>query len=363
MLTETKKASERAILVGVQLASSDDMEYSLYELKGLCDTAGVEVLSRLTQKVKDITPATLIGSGKIEELKSLVIETGANLVIVDNELSGSQASNISEIVGVKTIDRTTLILDIFAKRATTNEGKLQVSLAQLKYYLPRLSSISGSSGRFGSGGVGMRGPGETKLELNKRAVRENILKLEKEIEKLKDQRGLRRKNRNDGNAKRVSIVGYTNAGKSTLLNTLTKADIYADDKLFATLDTTSRLLWLEHGKQIVLTDTVGFIHKLPHAFVDAFSATLEEVVYSDVILHVIDLSDPHRELHRQVVIDEIKHLGAEDIPVITIYNKIDKVENFEEVLEDLPEGIALSARANVKIDELKQRILEQIWKN
>lgn len=361
MLADTKKTAERAVLVGVQLASTDDMEYSLYELKGLCDTAGVEVLSRLTQKVKDVTPATLIGKGKIEELKEMVEETGANLVIVDTELTGSQAGNIAESVGVKTIDRTTLILDIFAKRATTNEGKLQVSLAQLNYYLPRLSSLSGSSGRFGSGGVGMRGPGETKLELNKRAVRENILRLEKEIEKLKSQRGLRRKNRSEGGSKRVSIVGYTNAGKSTLLNTITKADIYADDKLFATLDTTSRLLWLEPGKQIVLTDTVGFIHKLPHAFVDAFSATLEEVRYSDLIIHVIDLADPHRELHRQVVLDEIKNLGAEKIPVVTVYNKIDKVENCEELLKELPDGVALSAKMNVRIDELKQKILSEIW--
>lgn len=357
-LKETKKEDERAILVGVALDKNDDIEHSLLELERLAQTAHIHVLGKLEQKVKEINPATLIGSGKIEELKDLVESTNANLVIVDTELSGSQAKNISEFIDVKTIDRTTLILDIFAKRAVSNEGKLQVELAQLKYFLPRLSGISGSSGRFGSGGVGMRGPGETKLELDKRNVRADILKLEQEIKKLKSQRDLRRKNRSEDKVKKVSIVGYTNAGKSTLMNLITKAGIYADDKLFATLDTTSRSVWLEFGKQIVLTDTVGFISKLPHSFVDAFSATLEEVVFSDLILHVIDVSDKNKDLNMKIVVDELIKIKADHIPIITVYNKIDKgefcfVEN---------ESIGISAVKNIGIDKLKEKIIEILWK-
>lgn len=365
-LQKTDKLKEKAVLFGLSLSQKDDGYFSMKELERLSETANVEVLAKLFQKAKEITPATYIGTGKAEELKELVMSTGANIAICDNELSGSQVNNLSEILGVKVIDRTTLILDIFAKHATTNEGKLQVELAMLKYYLPRLSGIAGTSGRFGSGGVGMRGPGETKLELDKRKIRDQILKLEKEIEKIKQERDLRRKNRTNTGIKKVAIVGYTNAGKSTLMNVITKANIYADDKLFATLDTTTRQLWLAPKCEIVLTDTVGFINKLPHSFVDAFSATLEEVTYSDLILHVIDLTDKHLDIHKEVVLNELKNLNAINIPRITIYNKTDILTTEEKIrlrnsglIE--PDAIFVSAKNNENTEILKNAILEKLF--
>lgn len=365
-LKKTEKIKEKAVLFGLSLSQKDDGYFSMKELERLAETADVEVLAKLFQKAKEITPATYIGTGKAEELKQLVESTDANLAICDNELSGSQVNNLTEILGVKVIDRTTLILDIFAKHATTNEGKLQVELAMLKYYLPRLSGIAGTSGRFGSGGVGMRGPGETKLELDKRKIRDQILKLEKEIDKIKQERDLRRKNRSNTGVKKVSIVGYTNAGKSTLMNVITKANIYADDKLFATLDTTTRQLWLAPKCEIVLTDTVGFINKLPHSFVDAFSATLEEVTYSDLILHVIDVTDKHLDVHKEVVLNELKELNAYDIPRITIYNKVDILTTEEkirmrnsELIE--PDAIFVSAKHNENTELIKNAILEKLF--
>lgn len=365
-LKKTEKIKEKAVLFGLSLSQKDDGYFSMKELERLAETADVEVLAKLFQKAKEITPATYIGTGKAEELKQLVESTGANLAICDNELSGSQVNNLTEILGVKVIDRTTLILDIFAKHATTNEGKLQVELAMLKYYLPRLSGIAGTSGRFGSGGVGMRDPGETKLELDKRKIRDQILKLEKEIDKIKQERDLRRKNRSNTGVKKVSIVGYTNAGKSTLMNVITKANIYADDKLFATLDTTTRQLWLAPKCEIVLTDTVGFINKLPHSFVDAFSATLEEVTYSDLILHVIDVTDKHLDVHKEVVLNELKELNAYDIPRITIYNKVDILTTEEKIrmrnsglIE--PDAIFVSAKHNENTELIKNAILEKLF--
>lgn len=365
-LKKTEKIKEKAVLFGLSLSQKDDGYFSMKELERLAETADVEVLAKLFQKAKEITPATYIGTGKAEELKDLVASTGANLAICDNELSGSQVNNLTEILGVKVIDRTTLILDIFAKHATTNEGKLQVELAMLKYYLPRLSGIAGTSGRFGSGGVGMRGPGETKLELDKRKIRDQILKLEKEISKIKQERDLRRKNRSNTGVKKVSIVGYTNAGKSTLMNVITKANIYADDKLFATLDTTTRQLWLAPKCEIVLTDTVGFINKLPHSFVDAFSATLEEVTYSDLILHVIDVTDKHLDIHKEVVLNELKELNAYDIPRITIYNKVDVLTTEEKIrmrnsglIE--ADAIFISAKNNENTEFIKNAILQKLF--
>ncbi len=355
---------EIAVLFGMSLNSSDDGSTSLKELERLSETANVSVVGKLFQKAKEVTPATYIGSGKVLELKELIQKTDANLAICDNELSGSQINNLSDELQVKVIDRTTLILDIFAKRALSNEGKLQVELAMLKYYLPRLSGISGTSGRFGSGGVGMRGPGETKLELDKRKIKDQILKLENQIEKIKKERFLRRKNRDASNIKSVSIVGYTNAGKSTLMNTITKAGIYADDKLFATLDTTTRLLWLSPGKQIVLTDTVGFINKLPKAFAPAFSATLEEVLSSDLIIHLIDATDKYREMHEQVVLEELEKIGANEIPILTIYNKIDILTTEEK--QSLRKSankdtIFISAKNNENIELLKEKLIEKLW--
>lgn len=359
---ETKKESEIAVLFGMSL-SNDNGKTSMKELERLAETAGVRVVGTLFQKAKEITPATYIGSGKVVELKELVEKCRANLAICDNELSGSQINNISEEIGVKVVDRTTLILDIFAKRALSNEGKLQVELAMLKYYLPRLSGISGTSGRFGSGGVGMRGPGETKLELDKRKIREQIQKLETQIQKFKGERDLRRKNRTNSSAKRISIVGYTNAGKSTLMNLITKAGIYADDKLFATLDTTTRLLWLAPNKQVVLTDTVGFINKLPPAFAPAFASTLEEVLGSDLILHLVDSTDRHLEMHEQVVASELEKIGAKDIPVIKVFNKIDNIseDDLEKLKKQNPTAIFISAKKNFNIDLLKEKICEKLF--
>ena len=353
MAYSTEKEQERAILVGVIYRNKEDVNAQLKELERLAETAGVKVLGQTYQLVREVTPATLIGEGKVDEVLNMVKEQNANLVIFDEELSGSQAKNLSEIFDCKVIDRITLILDIFARRAISNEGKLQVELAQLKYNLPRLASIQGSSGRFGSGGVGMRGPGETKLELNKRLAQNNILKLEKEIARIKQNRDVQKKNRNTSGVFKVAIVGYTNAGKSTLLNLISKAGIYADDKLFATLDTTSRNVFLDYGKKIVLTDTVGFISKLPHNLVDAFSSTLEEAKDADLILHVIDSLNPDRDKQIAVVEDVLKQNDI-TAPVIKVYNKCDLSDNIPQ------DGIAISAKKNIGIDKLKQAIIDKM---
>lgn len=353
MAYSTEKEQERAILVGVIYRNKEDVNAQLKELERLAETAGVKVLGQTYQLVREVTPATLIGEGKVDEVLNMVKEQNANLVIFDEELSGSQAKNLSEIFDCKVIDRITLILDIFARRAISNEGKLQVELAQLKYNLPRLASIQGSSGRFGSGGVGMRGPGETKLELNKRLAQNNILKLEKEIARIKQNRDVQKKNRNTSGVFKVAIVGYTNAGKSTLLNLISKAGIYADDKLFATLDTTSRNVFLDYGKKIVLTDTVGFISKLPHNLVDAFSSTLEEAKDADLILHVIDSFNPDRDKQIAVVEDVLKQNDI-TAPVIKVYNKCDLSDNIPQ------DGIAISAKKNIGIDKLKQAIIDKM---
>ena len=351
MSYSTQKDTEKAILVGVVYSNKEDVNYGLKELSRLCETAGVEVVASTHQHIREVTPATLIGEGKVQEIKELVEQNNANLVVFDVELSGSQTKNLSDEFNVKVIDRITLILDIFAGRAISNEGKLQVQLAQLKYNLPRLASIKGSSGRFGSGGVGMRGPGETKLELDRRAAQESIYKLEKEIAKIKQNRQIQKKNRS-ASAFKVAIVGYTNAGKSTLLNLISKAGIYADDKLFATLDTTSRNVYLSYGKQIVLTDTVGFISKLPHNLVDAFGATLEEAREANLVLHVIDSSNPDKEKQMQVVEQVLKEQNV-TAPVINVYNKCDLIDNKTDT-----NGIYISAKKNIGINELKEKILE-----
>jgi GTP-binding protein HflX len=358
-LIDTQKVAERAILVAVAFNKIHfEFEKEFEELVSLCQTAGLNVVGKTQQNIHEETPATLIGSGKVEELKNMASELDADVVVVDTELTGSQLNNIADVVGVKVIDRSMLILDIFAGRATSNEGRLQVKLAQLKYTLPRISLENRGKNRFGSGGVGMRGPGETKLETDKRAVRESIARLEKEIEKLKNQRQIQKSERHKNQLKQVAIVGYTNAGKSTLMNTITKAGIYADDLLFATLDTTSRTLWLGENEKVVLVDTVGFINKLPHSFIQAFNATLEETADADLLVHVVDIAEENYKEKMQVVDDVLREIHADKIPQIVVFNKIDRLTKPFEVPQN---SILISAKNNSGIDKLKEAIKEKLF--
>ena len=356
---ETKDKVEKIFLVKVILNNKVNIEIAMAELKSLAEAAGAEVVGKLTQKLAKPDPRLYIGTGKVEELKQEVQNTHATMVVFDNELTGSKINNLETELGVKVIDRTMLILDIFASRALSNEGKLQVELAQMKYNLPRLNAISGSSGRYGSGGIGMRGPGETKLELNRRIVEQKIQEKEKQLKKLKQERDLRRQKRIASNKPLVAIVGYTNSGKSTLLNTITKANILAKDMLFATLDTTTRSLWLGYNKEVMLVDTVGFVSNLPHDLVEAFSSTLEETIYADVLLNVVDLSNPYHEEQEQIVLEVLKGLGIKNTPIITVYNKVDKVGNIEQKAD----CVYISAKHNQCIDELKQKIVEILFGN
>lgn len=363
-MQENIKAKEKVFLMGVIFDNKEDVKYSLNELARLSETAGLEVVGSDFQWVRVITPATLIGSGKVEEIKKKIQALNASVVIFDCELSNSQMKNLSEIFEIKVLDRIGIILDIFALRASSTESKLQVELAQLKYTLPKLASLQGTSGRFGSGGVGMRGPGETKLELDKRVIENNIVRLERELRKLKEQRFLKRKQRIEGNKKKVAIVGYTNAGKSTLLNVISKAGIYADDLLFATLDTTSRSIWLSPKLQIILTDTVGFISKLPHTLIDAFASTLEELQFADLILHVVDISNSNYKKQKEVVDKTILKVGAGNIPQIIVYNKCDALEDKQTVEENLKQNeVLISAKKNQNIDKLKEKIIEYFENN
>ncbi len=355
---DTKKEKEKAVIVGVAFNKIGvNFDKELEELSSLCFTSGIQVVASTYQNIKEQNASTLLGSGKVDEISQLVKQFDADVVVVDCELSGSQINNISNQVNAKVIDRSMLILDIFAGRATTNEGRLQVKLAQLKYSLPRISALSSNSGKFG-GGVGMRGPGETKLELNKRIIRDEIVKLEKEISKLKQQRFIQKSERKKNRVKQVAIVGYTNAGKSTLMNTITKAGIYADDLLFATLDTTSRTLWLGENKKIILVDTVGFIDKLPHAFIQAFNATLEETVDADLLLHVVDISDRNYLDKIEVVNMVLKEIHADKIPMIYVYNKTDKLNKPFEVPENT---VPISAKNNNGIELLKEKISQILF--
>lgn len=353
----TKKEQEKAILFGVVFDNKEDYLYQLTELNGLAETAGLLVVHKDYQYVREINASTVIGRGKVEEIKQKIDEFNADVVIVDTDLTGSQIKNLSEVWGVKVVDKLGLILDIFAQRATSQEGKLQVQLAQLQYSLPRLSSLSGTSGKFG-GGVGMRGPGETKLELNRRKIEDNILKLQKELKQIKMQRQLKRKNREKSNKHSVAIVGYTNAGKSTLLNLISKANIYADNKLFATLDTTSRNVFLTPKVQIILTDTVGFISKLSPNLIDAFASTLEEVKSAELILHVVDISNKNYKEQMSTVQKILNRLGACDIPIINVYNKSDKI-GATPFIKLKKNEVIISAKNNEGIDKLKNLILKQ----
>lgn len=361
------QGTERAIIVGMEYGGGASIigwsaEDSLEELKQLADTAGAEVVARFLQKRPKPDPAFFIGRGKVQELALYVQQENVDLCIFDDELSPAQQRNIEQAMGVRVLDRTALILDIFAQRAHTNEGKLQVELAQLQYTLPRIMGKGLSLSRLG-GGIGTRGPGETKLEVDRRRIRDRIAYIKGCISKVKNVRTLQRSGRAKASVPTVSLVGYTNAGKSTLLNTLTNSDIYAQDQLFATLDPTTRQLELPNKQQAILTDTVGFIQRLPHQLVAAFQSTLEEVVEADVLLHVIDVSHELYKEQVNAVYHVLEELGAKDKTIITVYNKIDKLPEGSALAERLAKeenSICISAKARLNLDGLLALIAENL---
>ena len=318
---------ENAVLVGVVLPSQNHdlpLEYNLEELERLAETAGARVLQKYSQQLKSITPATLIGRGKVEEILAGVRELHPDLVIVDEDLTPAQQRNLETAFNIRVIDRSQLILDIFARRARSNEGKLQVELAQLEYLLPRLTRQWTHLSRLG-GGIGTRGPGETQLEVDRRRIRERIGHLKRRLKTVERTRTLQRKERDEVPFASVALVGYTNAGKSTLMNTLTRAGVFVEDKLFATLDPTTRALRLPNGDKVMLVDTVGFINKIPHSLIEAFKSTLEEVRSADLLLHLVDMTNPLFEEQVQVIEEVLDEIGAGEVPVILAPNKIDAV--------------------------------------
>lgn len=359
--------SERAILVGLDLPGLNrwEAEASLDELAELADTAGAEVFGRMIQKRNSPDSATFIGLGKAQDLSMLAQEQDIDMVIFDDELSPAQQRNLEAHTGLKVIDRTALILDIFAQRARTKEGKLQVELAQLKYLLPRLTGQGAALSRLG-GGIGTRGPGETKLEVDRRRIRKRINDLEQEINLVHKHRQLHRQSRLSIPLPVVSLVGYTNAGKSTLLNTLTNSAVLAEDKLFATLDPTTRKVTLPGGRDILLTDTVGFIQKLPHHLVAAFRATLEEVVEADLLLHVVDVSHPMVAEQNDAVYEVLRHLKAAEKPIITVLNKIDRIDSpqlIDRLKREYQTLVAISASHNIGLDNLLEQIEQQLMQH
>ena len=351
-MIDLKELEERVILAAVSTSETDMAERSLDELKELADTAGAKTVGRVIQNRESVHPGTYLGKGKLQELREMLYETGATGVICDDELSPAQLKNLEDILDTKVMDRTMVILDIFAARANTREGKIQVELAQLKYRAIRLVGMRSSLSRLG-GGIGTRGPGEKKLETDRRLIRTRISALKAELAQVEKHRELIRGKRTRGNLKTAAIVGYTNAGKSTLLNTLTGAGILAEDKLFATLDPTTRVLELKDGQQILLTDTVGFIRKLPHHLVEAFKSTLEEAKYADYIIHVVDASNPQAELQMHTVYETLRELGATGKKIITLLNKQDQVQG--ESLRDFRADytVKCSARTGEGLEELK----------
>ena len=350
-MEEFGRLEERVILIGVQTAADENVEVSLDELEELASTAGAVTVGKVIQNREAVHPGTYIGKGKIEEVRALVYALNATGVICDDELSPAQLNNLERELDCKVMDRTLLILDIFAARAVTSEGKIQVELAQLRYRAARLVGLRESLSRLG-GGIGTRGPGEKKLETNRRLIRTRISALKQELVQVEKHRELIRSGRARGNMKTVAIVGYTNAGKSTLLNKLTGSEVLSEDKLFATLDPTTRLLNLQDGQQILLTDTVGFIHKLPHHLIEAFKSTLEEAKYADYIIHVVDSSNPQAEMQMHVVYETLRELGVMGKKIITLFNKQDVPGAC--VLRDFKSDYSLkiSARTGQGLEEL-----------
>ena len=337
---------ERVVLVGVSEQDGDDADDSLSELAELVKTAGATVVGTLIQRREKIHPGTYVGTGKVAEIAELVESTGATGIVCDDELSPAQQKNLEMYLDTKVMDRTLVILDIFASRATTSEGKIQVELAQLKYRLSRLSGLGKSMSRLG-GGIGTRGPGEKKLEMDRRLIKNRIALLNRELKSVKQHREVTREKRAKSRIPVAAIVGYTNAGKSTLLNALTGADILAEDKLFATLDPTTRSLKLPSGQEILLTDTVGFIRKLPHHLIDAFKSTLEEAKYADMILHVVDVSNPQADEQMFTVYETLQGLKVQDKPIITVFNKQDRLEGIP-VIRDFKADYTVSISAKTK---------------
>ena len=356
-MIQTSEIKEKFILVGVE-TGKDRMEESLTELEELLETAGGETVGRVIQNLESINKATYVGKGKVDEIRELAEELGADGIVCDDELSPAQLSNLKDELDIKVLDRTLVILDIFAAHAQTSEGKLQVELAQLKYRSSRLTGLGKNLSRLG-GGIGTRGPGESKLESDRRAIRERVSQLRSEIEKVESSRETLRKHRMSDGIPVIAIVGYTNAGKSTFLNKITDAGILAEDKLFATLDPTTRNLKIPDGEEVLFTDTVGFISKLPHNLVDAFKSTLEEAKYADLILHVADASNPEVDEQMKVVYRTLEELKVTGKPVVTFLNKQDKLEE-ERIIKDIKAAVVVkgSAKTGEGIDELLSKITE-----
>ena len=360
---ETEHIKERMILVGVDTGSPEAAERSLDELEDLAETAGAQTAGRLIQARESIHPATYIGKGKLEELKDLLWETEADGIICDDELTGSQIGNLEAELSCKVIDRTLLILDIFAAHAVSGEGKIQVELAQLKYRATRLTGLGRSLSRLG-GGIGTRGPGEKKLEMDRRLIRERISRLKADLRNVEKHRELLRSQRRQSGLKSAALVGYTSAGKSSIENALTGAGILEDAMLFSTLDTTTRSLVLDNTQEILLTDTVGFIRKLPHHLVEAFKSTLEEAKYADIIIHVVDASNPQMEEQMHVVYETLRELGVEDRPVVTLFNKQDLLTGASRQKDFRADySIPVSAKTGQGLEELKKALLEIIRKD
>ena len=351
---------ERVILVGVSEQDGDDAEDSLAELAELVKTAGASVAGTLIQKRELIHPGTYVGTGKVAEIAELLEHTGATGIVCDDELSPAQLKNLETMLNTKVMDRTLIILDIFAARATTSEGKIQVELAQLKYRLSRLTGLGRSMSRLG-GGIGTRGPGEKKLEIDRRLINDRIAQLNRELKEVVKHREIARAKRERNAVPVVAIVGYTNSGKSTLLNHLPDAEVLEDDKLFATLDPTTRMLELEGHQQVLLTDTVGFIRKLPHHLIEAFKSTLEEAKYADYIIHVVDASNPQRDKQMYIVYETLDHLGVKNKKILTLFNKID-IRTDDDPLQDFRADhvLQISATENAGLDAVKDVLQEML---
>ncbi len=362
-MTENEKLIERVILVAVNTGDDRETLESVDELEQLAETAGAITVGRVIQNREHVEPGTYLGSGKIFEVQCMVQELGATGVICDDELTPAQMANLEDRLQCKVMDRTLLILDIFAGRASSSEGKLQVELAQLQYRLSRLTGLGRSLSRLG-GGIGTRGPGEKKLEMDRRLIKDRISSLRASLKEVEKHRELLRDSRRKKSLPVVAIVGYTNAGKSTLLNKLTGAGVLEEDQLFATLDPTTRVLALEGGQEILLTDTVGFIRKLPHNLIDAFHSTLEEAKYADLILHVVDASSPQMERQMEVVYDTLKQLDVKNTTIITLFNKQDKAEDPVRLRDAAADkSIAISARTGLGLDEVLEALEEEVTKN